>query len=163
MKLRALAFLVVAAAAIDQHREARLLDQEALDGDGEEAAGRILEARHQPAAIGVKMRLRAVAENLERRQQRDLRIRRPGARTMRRSSIGVGSSWQAAPADGRATLEPHRRDFHSVCPEELVDECRASVGRPRFQAWMRRDGVDAWDAAAPRNWPPPRFLLRLRS
>ena len=71
VKLRPRArLLVVAGAGVDQDREPVLANEKALDGDGEKAALRILEARLQPVAVGIEMRLRAVGKNLERRQQR---------------------------------------------------------------------------------------------
>ena len=66
--------LVVAGAGVDQDGQAVLADQEALDGDGQKAARRILEARLKPVAVGVEMGLRAVGEDLERRQQRAFRL-----------------------------------------------------------------------------------------
>jgi hypothetical protein len=72
VKVRAGTLLVVAAAGVDQDGEAVLPNQEALDGDDQEPARRILKARHEPGAVCIEMGLRAIAKNLERRQQRTL-------------------------------------------------------------------------------------------
>src|SRR5262245_50678445 len=70
VKVRACALLVVAATGVHQDGQAVPPDQEALDGDDQDSARRVLETRHEPRTVLVEMRLRAVAENLERRQGR---------------------------------------------------------------------------------------------
>ncbi len=61
--------LVVAAAAVDQDGEAILANQEALDGEREIAARRILKTRTEPVAIGGEVLGRAVRQQLERRHR----------------------------------------------------------------------------------------------
>src|SRR5262249_563963 len=58
-----------AGAGIDEDREPVPAQKKALDRDGEESVGPALKARHEPVAVGVEMRLRAIRKNLERRQQ----------------------------------------------------------------------------------------------
>jgi hypothetical protein len=70
VKVRACALLVVAAARVHQDGKAVAPDQEALDGDDQDAARRVLKTRHEPGTVLIEMRLRAVAENLEWRQGR---------------------------------------------------------------------------------------------
>jgi hypothetical protein len=42
---------------IDQDRQPVLANEKALDGDGEKTARRILQARLQPCAVGIEVRL----------------------------------------------------------------------------------------------------------
>src|SRR5215471_5295614 len=70
VKVRACALLVVAAAGVHQHGKAVPPDQEALDGDDQDSARPVLKTRHEPSTVLVEMRLRAIAKNLERRQDR---------------------------------------------------------------------------------------------
>jgi hypothetical protein len=70
VKVRACALLVVAATGVHQDGKAIAPDQEALDGDDQDSARRVLKTWHQPSTVLIEMRLRAVAKNLERRQDR---------------------------------------------------------------------------------------------
>src|SRR5262245_18972772 len=72
MKVRARTLFVVAAACVDQNSETGVPDQKTLDGDDQDSARRILKARYEPGAAPIEMCLRAVAENLGRRQERTL-------------------------------------------------------------------------------------------
>src|SRR5215469_6880481 len=62
--------LVVAAAGVHEDGKAVPPDQETLDGDDQDSARRVLKTRHEPSTVLIEMRLRAVAKNLERRQDR---------------------------------------------------------------------------------------------
>src|SRR6516162_3187452 len=62
VKVRACAILVVAAAGVHEDGKAVPPDQETLDGDDQDSARR--------STVLIEMRLRAVAKNLERRQDR---------------------------------------------------------------------------------------------
>src|SRR5215510_12944516 len=62
VKVRACALLVVAAAGVHQHGKAVPPDQEALDGDDQDSARRVLKTRHEPSTVLIEMRLRAVAK-----------------------------------------------------------------------------------------------------
>jgi len=70
VKVRACAILVVAAAGVHEDGKAVPPDQETLDGDDQDSARRVLKTRHEPSTVLIEMRLRAVAKNLERRQDR---------------------------------------------------------------------------------------------
>src|SRR5262245_52509148 len=150
--MRARTLFVVAAASVDQNGETGPPDQKALDGDDQDPARRILKARHEPGAVLIEMRLRAVAEDLERRQDR---------------AFGFDD-----PAQGRCAKRPVRLSRHEMptiaIPTAAVDGCSWQVATPgkwcRFTSTVRADRARALAhprsrSDRPATTPPPKLAF----